>query len=687
MKDITIFGKTYGFPIIKDERLYELQDSIKEHRELLEPDDTKKGLLSIFVKREPLSPQERLERMESLVANYDELIKLLREKIQACHEVFDQMGEGVKAEFQRKLKELEEMELGRQRLVEKYKKQGFTDAEAMFEPQRQGIREMVTNLSRATILIIKKLRHALDALETLASDDEKQRSTYEKLRNNVVLYRETYEYNERLNTLEKQLAELTQFALKFDDLLRDNLGPLGILVEQISSIDTRLSESLADIEKLSAELEQGTFTSNLNLVSDRLISTIISGRMRADVVEDILQKMSDPLSDAQKIDFDITLTQTVTDTLDFKALAENMQILVERGIHDLSMVGCAAPAVVPAAPDLPEPEAEPGTGPAPEPAESVAPGVAAADGSAAQAEPATKTAPEQAAPQETPSARPAWVPPEPRAKQSAGGERAYRAAISRANPTLILFLLDQSGSMEYQFAEGRSRAEYLAMVVDQAIEELSVRCNKADGIRDYFYIAALGYGNDEIRTIIGTEDTPWVPISVLARSPREIYRDPEGIPHPRWLLPQMQGSTPMRAAMEKACYVVADWCEAHPTSYPPTVINITDGDPTDGSPEEAAEILRKLHTDDGDALLFNLHVGEPGDGSKKNVVFPGTSDGLGEYGKLLYRMSSPFPPHLRDAATAEGFSISPTARFFAYGAEAKLATRFLNLGTRPARIT
>jgi hypothetical protein len=374
--------------------------------------------------------------------------------------------------------------------------------------------------------------------------------------------------------------------------------------------------------------------------------------MRADVVEDILQNMSDPLSDAQKIDFDITLTQTVTDTLDFKALAENMQILVERGIHDLSMVGSAAP-------NLPEPEAEP----------------------------ATNTAPEQSVPEEEPIARPVWVPPEPRAKQSAGGDRAYRAAISRANPTLILFLLDQSGSMEHQFAEGRSRAEYLAMVVDQAIEELSVRCNKADGIRDYFYIAALGYGNDEIRTIIGTEDTPWVPISVLARSPREIYRDPEGIPHPRWLLPQMQGSTPMRAAMEKACYVVADWCEAHPTSYPPTVINITDGDPTDGSPEEAAEILRKLHTDDGEALLFNLHVGEPGDGSKKNVVFPGTSDGLGEYGKLLYRMSSPFPPHLRDAATAEGFSISPTARFFAYGAEAKLATRFLNLGTRPARIT
>lgn len=94
-------------------RLYQLQDAIKEHREVLEPEDARKGLLSIFVKREPLSPQERLERMESLVANYDELINLLREKISACHEVFDRMGEGVQAEFQRKLKELEEMELGR----------------------------------------------------------------------------------------------------------------------------------------------------------------------------------------------------------------------------------------------------------------------------------------------------------------------------------------------------------------------------------------------------------------------------------------------------------------------------------------------------------------------------------------------------------------------------------------------
>jgi hypothetical protein len=49
-------------------------------------------------------------------------------------------------------------------------------------------------------------------------------------------------------------------------------------------------------------------------------------------------------------------------------------------------------------------------------------------------------------------------------------------------------------------------------------------------------------------------------------------------------------------------------------------------------------------------------------------------------------MSSTFPPHLRERAGSAGFSLAPDARFFAYGAGAELATRFLDLGTRPAKL-
>jgi hypothetical protein len=260
--------------------------------------------------------------------------------------------------------------------------------------------------------------------------------------------------------------------------------------------------------------------------------------------------------------------------------------------------------------------------------------------------------------------------------------------------------------MEAPFADGLSRADYLARVVDTAIQELAVRCNKADGMRDYFHVAALGYGNGKVenafgavpagsaegtaargaaaRSSAGSASGPdWRTISEVARAPLAVDRDSSGLPKPRWIEAKAQGDTPMMEAMEEACALVAAWCDAHPDSYPPTVINVTDGEPTGESPETAASFLRRIHTEDGETLLFNLHISGQG---RSEVVFPDREDGLNEYGRLLFRMSSPFPPHLRSSAAAAGFAPAADARFFAYGAGADLAVRFLNLGTRPAKL-
>jgi len=61
------------------------------------------------------------------------------------------------------------------------------------------------------------------------------------------------------------------------------------------------------------------------------------------------------------------------------------------------------------------------------------------------------------------------------------------------------------------------------------------------------------------------------------------------------------------------------WCEAHPGSYPPTILHVTDGQSTDGAPEEVADELRQISTKDGQALLFNLHVTT---GGGPEMVFP-----------------------------------------------------------------
>ena len=58
---------------------------------------------------------------------------------------------------------------------------------------------------------------------------------------------------------------------------------------------------------------------------------------------------------------------------------------------------------------------------------------------------------------------------------------------------------------------------------------------------------------------------------------------------------------------------------------------------------DAAESIRKLGTDDGTALLINIHICS--DESRRQVLFPMSEQELPEqrYARLLYRMSSTMP--------------------------------------------
>lgn len=59
--------------------------------------------------------------------------------------------------------------------------------------------------------------------------------------------------------------------------------------------------------------------------------------------------------------------------------------------------------------------------------------------------------------------------------------------------------------------------------------------------------------------------------------------------------------------------LVEAWCRRpeHRESFPPLVFNITDGEASDSDEEELAQIagrIRSLGTDDGRALLVNIHL-------------------------------------------------------------------------------
>lgn len=275
---------------------------------------------------------------------------------------------------------------------------------------------------------------------------------------------------------------------------------------------------------------------------------------------------------------------------------------------------------------------------------------------------------------------------------------AYAAQISRAQPTAFLFLVDQSYSMTDKMSTGKSKADFVADVLNKTLTELVAKCSKSEGVRDYFEIGIIGYGHETIQNALQGQLSNNVinPISMVEQNPVEIEErkkkmdDGAGgilevdIKFPIWYRSHANGGTPMRAALTMAAEELVAWCDGHPDSYPPTVLHITDGESTDGNPEEIAEQLKKISTNDGEVLVFNLHVSTTGE---KPISFPAGELNLSDdYSKMLFRMSSPLPPALTKYAQEKGYSVSGESRGFILNAEASDIVDFFDIGTRASQL-
>jgi hypothetical protein len=271
----------------------------------------------------------------------------------------------------------------------------------------------------------------------------------------------------------------------------------------------------------------------------------------------------------------------------------------------------------------------------------------------------------------------------------------YTAQISRTNPACLLFLIDQSKSMDEPAVgvTGQTKAMVVADAINRLIQNIVLRSAKADGVRDYFRVGVIGYGKG-IKAGLGGS-APFdvlVPVSKVANSPLRVEKRTKLVPDgvgsvfeqevkfPVWFDAEASGQTPMCEAFAAAGLAVKGFVEEFRDAYPPMVLNLTDGLPSDGNPQEYARIIRNLTTSDGATLLFNLLI------SSKPVpadFFPASEERFTDTcSKLLFRMSSVLPPKLWEAAKAEGHAMKPQARGVVINADPTAIVRFLDIGTR-----
>jgi len=258
-------------------------------------------------------------------------------------------------------------------------------------------------------------------------------------------------------------------------------------------------------------------------------------------------------------------------------------------------------------------------------------------------------------------------------------------------------LVDQSGSMSDVMSSGRSKADFVADVLNRTLASLIVRCTRSDGTRDYFDIGVIGYGDGGPGNGLSFLGSAILhPISRLEAAPLRVEErkkktdDGTGgifeqtVRFPVWFQPKADGGTPMRAALTQAAEEMVVWCDSHPSSYPPAVLHVTDGESTDGDPEELAGHLGEIQTNDGNILLFNLHVSAD---STNPIKFPAAESELpNTYARMLFRMSSILPQHLVNAAQEKGLYVSRESRGFMFNAEAPEIVDFFDIGTRASQL-
>jgi hypothetical protein len=276
---------------------------------------------------------------------------------------------------------------------------------------------------------------------------------------------------------------------------------------------------------------------------------------------------------------------------------------------------------------------------------------------------------------------------------------SYSAEISRNNPTAFLFVIDRSGSMNEQTPEGLPKAQMLSDVMNRLFSEMILKCSKTEGVRNYFEIGVIGYDSTIgiVNPLPGELVGNWLnPVSLFETNPLRLEERMKKIPDgaggvietsirfPVWFDPIAQGGTPMCAALSMACNILNNWCENHPNAYPPLLVHVTDGQSTDGDPEAIAKDIQQLSTEDGNVLVFNIHLSKQGG---REMMFPSSVQDLPDgYAEKLFNMSSRLPENIVNLARNEEIAdVSSESRGFAYQvSDLASLVALLDIGTRAA---
>ncbi|WP_053976574.1 vWA domain-containing protein [Mangrovimonas xylaniphaga] len=266
---------------------------------------------------------------------------------------------------------------------------------------------------------------------------------------------------------------------------------------------------------------------------------------------------------------------------------------------------------------------------------------------------------------------------------------------SSATPGYIIFLVDQSGSMQESYTEGKTRAEFTSLVINRTINELVNTNMDGEKVKDRVFVSMIGYGGS---SALAVDDIRSDYLSSFADNPlrmenlkRKVSDGAGGLIEideqmPIFIEPTANGLTPMADALTFAKELIEGWLQKKPENPAPIIINISDGLPYTGSSVDDAmnkaisvsKDIMSINSADGNPLIFNSHIG---DGGKKCGFEESESELSDDQAKFLFKISSKVPDSYKQAAVKQDFKVKSESRGFVSNAEPEEFIKFINFGS------
>jgi len=349
---VTILDQTYALPAIATERFRALQEQVQAQQQVIQTGLRRQPRLWGMIPRQPrtLTPEERWQELDLLVRNYDAIIVELGASKEAYGAFFGQLAAGVQQALVRQSAAMQRLE--EERLADAQLPEVQQDATLQRLLYEDGERLMhgVRLLGQAALLLLKKIALCQEGLARLVADQDLQRRVLSELTGRLELHRRAYLRRQRIDQAVRDAARMAEVAVHFEAYMRDHLGSLQGLLEQVVRVDSDLHRAVAEIEDLTRQLVQQQHLTPLpgsELLDERWLTLLTAGQLKKERLEEMWERLERQDGDLEALEIDMATSASGAASPVFTAL-DNIRTLVEVRLAPL------APAPVTVAPEMGE---------------------------------------------------------------------------------------------------------------------------------------------------------------------------------------------------------------------------------------------------------------------------------------------------------------------------------------------